>query len=95
MIHGIPIVRRCPVCGNGILVSHAGRNECQFVECSREAAVYISQEEINAELVPALLKQIEGYKKSLNYRVSKFVLPKIQRLNNCFIAVPQPYELVK
>jgi hypothetical protein len=91
MIHGIPIVGRCPACGNGILIKQAGRNECGFEGCSREAAVYMTQEEINAALVPALVKEIEGYKKLLNNMraSSAFKLPVIQKLNDCFIAVPQ------
>jgi hypothetical protein len=90
MIHGIALVERCPACGNGIILKNAGRNECHFEGCSREAAVYITEEQLNARLVPELVKELDGYKKALiKSRQSRFVLPNIQRMNDCFVAVPQ------
>jgi hypothetical protein len=90
MIHGIPIVSRCPACGNGILIKQAGRNECGFEGCSREATVYMTQEEINAALVPALVKEIEGYKKALiSARTREFKLPFLQVIPNGWRTVPQ------
>lgn len=91
MIYGIPIVKSCPACGNGILIKQAGRNECQGKECSREAAVYCNEAELNALLVPALVKELDEYKKALNNvrHTHDFKMPKLQRMNNSFAMVPQ------
>jgi hypothetical protein len=81
MIHGIPIVKPCPACKNGILIKNAGENPCTFQGCDGIQSYYISENELNSELVPALLKELDGYKKALiNLREStQFKVPKLSQ----------------
>jgi|ERR1051326_2043628 hypothetical protein len=81
----------CPKCHSAQCITEWGEQVCKYEKCNGHKWIV----EFNFETAGLMLKQIENCNKSLKpITITEWVPPILQKTNDGWICVPQPYKIL-